>query len=222
MKTSTLVILPIVFYVALYVAEVVFTTILPKHYIFDHVVLQNIVKESLNSLEIDASAAQVMDKVYEKLVAEYGKFIEQPEGPKEWVFNNAGGAMGSMTILHASLSEYLIFFGTAVGTEGHSGTHYADDYFIILYGEELAGLPNATTAERYLPGDVHHLPYGINKQYAMPSGSFALELAQGYIPSMLPFGFIQMITSTLDYKNFGRTVYFTAVQMIRNLYLGKV
>ncbi|WFD20039.1 hypothetical protein MCAP1_002283 [Malassezia caprae] len=39
--------------------------------------------------------------------------------PNEWVFNNAGGAMGSMYIIHASITE-------------------ADDYFHILYGEQRA------------------------------------------------------------------------------------
>lgn len=139
-----------------------------------------------------------------------------------WFWNNAGGAMGSMTVLHCSFSEYLIIFGTPLGTEGHSGRHMADDFFHIIYGEQRAAAAGIGPQEVYKAGDQHFLPRMEAKQYRMDDECWALEYARGNIPSMMIFGFFDAIFSTVDLVTIGETIRESAGNMIMNMLQGKI
>jgi C-8 sterol isomerase len=154
-------------------------------YVFDHKVLQQLSQKAIAAH--GNNTEPLLRQLTVDLKAEYGDAIADWT-EQDWFFNNAGGAMGSMVILHASITEYLIFFGTALQTEGHSGIHTADDYFTILVGTQLAAKPHELEPRVYNPGDQNFMRRGEATQYAMPSKCFALELAQGWIPAMLPFG----------------------------------
>ncbi|KZV96933.1 ERG2 and sigma1 receptor-like protein [Exidia glandulosa HHB12029] len=194
-------------------------TIKERWYIFDPTALHNLALASIALHPNDTRA--VVNNIVTSLLETHGsQHINVRQD--EWVFNNAGGAMGAMYLIHASITEYLIIFGTPLGTEGHSGRHTADDYFMILEGEEWAFPAGALEKEVYPKGTVNLMKRGEVKQYKMHVGCFALEYARGWIPPMLPFGLMDAFFSTLDFWTLVDTFHFTGREMIRNLLIGKI
>ncbi|KAG6330758.1 hypothetical protein ID866_8333 [Astraeus odoratus] len=198
-------------------------TIKDRWYVFDPPFLHELAKDAIatHPNNLDGMIQHIVTNLTTTYPASAGVIALNPD-TSEWVFNNAGGAMGAMYIIHASITEYLIIFGTPLGTEGHTGLHTADDYFHILVGEQWAFRPGALEMERYKPGDLHLLPRGTAKQYKMHEGCFALEYARGWIPLMLPFGFADTLSSTLDIPTFLRTAHLTGREIIKNLLIGKI
>lgn len=83
-----------------------------------------------------------------------------PDEDLQWIFVNAGGWMGSICVLHASLTEYVLLFGTALDTGGHSGILIVPLNYIW---KRLKGL--------------HYVNYTVMRnQYWVYSVSFCCEL----------------------------------------------
>ncbi|ESZ97016.1 C-8 sterol isomerase [Sclerotinia borealis F-4128] len=186
---------------------------LESFYIFSPTQLHDLSQRAIGAHGNDT--AQVVRYIVDELSEQHpGGYINLDQ---EWIFNNAGGAMGAMYIIHASVTEYLIIFGTTIGTEGHTGRHTADDYFHIIAGTQLAYTPGSFEPEVYPQGSVHHLRRGTVKQYKMDAACFALEYARGWIPPMMGFGFADGLTSTLDFPTLWRTTWVTGREMVLNL-----
>ncbi len=140
----------------------------------------------------------------------------------DWIFNNAGGAMGQIALLHASLTEYVLLFGTPIGTEGHSGRYATEVFDWVMAGEMWCYLEGETERAVYKPGDLAYLGSSKVKGYRIPDFAWMLEYARGPIPTMLPFGLADSMTSTLDLRTVGRTLYSYGSLVIGELAQGKV
>lgn len=165
--------------------------------IFDPDVLHDVCRSSLGM-----PMEKMVPHLVRELSARYPGHID--EKPK-WLFNNAGGAMGMMLLLHCSLTEYVLIFGTPIGTEGHTGRFWADDYFVILDGEQWAYNAGELSRRVYRPGDMHHMPRNCAQGYRIPDHCWGLEYARGLIPLMLPFAVADTMFSTLDVRTWAKT-----------------
>jgi C-8 sterol isomerase len=185
-------------------------------YIFDPNVLHETAKRAIVE---GGSLREKVARIRRDLGERYPGHV-RPED--EWVFNIAGGALGQMTILHASITEYVIVFGSPIGTEGYSGRFFADDYFVILEGQQWAYGEGDEGRLEFRPGDMHHLPRGEARGYKMPDRCYALEYARGLIPTMLPFGLADSFTSTLDPTPVAKTMRIYARAVVGELLRGKI
>lgn len=178
-------------------------------YVFEPDILREMAMSS-----IGLPRQQMFDAITEALAARYPGYISQEP---EWFINNAGGAMGTLTFLYASLSEYIIFFGTPIGNQGHTGRYsFVEDWFWVLEGELWYFTEGRTEREVYRAGDEIHLQKRQAKGYRIVDNAWALEYARGWIPTMLPFGLADTVFSTLDYRTAFKTFRIYGKHLTRN------
>lgn len=159
-------------------------------YLFDPEVLAKIVRMHLG-LPIE----QQLEAVGKTLKEVYGNHVS-PGQP--WMWSTAGGIMCSINPLHVSLNEYLLFCGTAIGTEGHSGRHRADMFDVVMTGELWTYQAGSFDRHIHEPGDLAQLRRGTANGSKLGPGLWMLEYARGNIASLFPFALGDTLFSTLD------------------------
>ncbi|KAG9263465.1 sigma non-opioid intracellular receptor 1 [Astyanax mexicanus] len=163
-------------------------------------------------------AGQDHEQAFSKVVVELRKRYPGhilPDEDLQWIFVNAGGWMGSMCLLHASLTEYVLLFGTAVDTSGHSGRYFAEISDTIISGNFRQWKEGTTKSETYYPGDtiVHAVGEATSVQWT--AGTWMVEYGRGFIPSTLGFALADTVFSTQDFL----TLYYTVRVYVKGMLL---
>lgn len=155
---------------------------------------------------------QPLEQMFANIITELSeRYPGAIDDSKPWIFNNAGGVMLQMKLLHASTKEYVLIWGTPIGSEGHTGRHLVEFYDTVLDGEAWYYQEGQFIRDVYRPGDHIFLGKGQSAGMHYPDHVWMVEYARGILPSLLPFGLADALLSTLDYKTALQTlaIYFS-------------
>src|SRR6185436_11443162 len=167
-------------------------------YIFDPDVVHECSLASLDKPKpamFDAFAAAMEEKYPDRLD------LDQP-----WIYSNAGGAMIQMKLYYASIFEYIMIWGTPIGSEGHSGRHAVGFWDTVIDGEMWYYGEGQFDKRVYRPGDRVYVGPGQARAMNFTDGVWAVEYARGPLPVSIPFGLADELVSTLDFKTAAQTL----------------
>jgi C-8 sterol isomerase len=140
--------------------------------------------------------AQALDKKYPNKLD-----FSQP-----WIYSIAGGAMIQMKLYYASTSEYIMIWGTPIGSEGHSGRHFTGFWDTVIDGETWYYGEGQFEKTVYKPGDRIYVGPGQARAMNFTDGVWAVEYARGFLPLSMPFGLADELCSCLDPLTATKTV----------------
>jgi C-8 sterol isomerase len=184
-------------------------------HIFDPDTLQDICRRSL-TLPLE----EKLEVITDDLDKQYPNRIRRK---KTWAFKMCGGSLGMLTILYASVTEYLVVFGTPTGSEGYTGRyHWSHVYDVLLDGEMQCYARGQFEPAVYKPGDMAFLRKGYDKGYRMKGHTWVLEYSRGLIPTMLLFGVMGSLMQTMDFKSARQQFWDFGRMAVRELLRGKI
>jgi hypothetical protein len=152
---------------------------------------------------LDKPKPAMFDAIADALDAEYPGRIDRTQ---PWIFSNAGGAMIQMKLYYASIFEYLMIWGTPIGSEGHSGRHAVGFWDTVIDGEMWYYGEGQFEKRVYRPADRVYVGPGQARAMNFTTGVWAVEYARGPLPLSVPFGIADELLSTLDFSTAGQTI----------------
>lgn len=153
-----------------------------------------------------------LEQMFEELIAELSeRYPGAIDTSKPWIYSNAGGVMIQMKLYHATTKEYLMIWGTPIGSEGHTGRNLVAFYDTVLDGEAWYYKEGEFTRSVYTPGDHVIVNKGEAAGMHYPDHVWMIEYARGPLLTLLPFGLADGLISTLDFKTVYQTlaIYFS-------------
>eukprot|EP01100_Stratorugosa_tubuloviscum_P011286 TRINITY_DN5025_c1_g1_i1.p1 TRINITY_DN5025_c1_g1~~TRINITY_DN5025_c1_g1_i1.p1 ORF type:complete len:140 (+),score=57.40 TRINITY_DN5025_c1_g1_i1:170-589(+) len=123
--------------------------------------------------------------------------------------------MGAAKLLYASLTEYVLFFGSAIGTSGHSGRYWGVIIDWPFAGEFWQWEENTIHKKVFRKGDMILHKEWAATGYRLQNGTWMLEHGSGFVPSFMPFAFADSFFSTLDFISLWRNIYAYSIQLSR-------
>ncbi|PAA57058.1 hypothetical protein BOX15_Mlig007097g1, partial [Macrostomum lignano] len=138
-----------------------------------------------------------------------------PPERREWIFINAGGWMGAVHLLYASFTEYVLLFGTAVDTSGHSGRYFANVSDTLLSGSFVQWKEGSLDTNSYKAGDTVYHTWGEATAVQWSGGTWMVEYGRGLLPTTLPFALADSVFSTLDWYSAYKLVRLYCLALLR-------
>jgi C-8 sterol isomerase len=168
------------------------------HYVFDPEII-----DECSLLGIGHPKPEMFDIIAQAIEERYPGYIyhDQP-----WLYSIAGGAMIQMKLYFASLYEYIMIWGTPIGSEGHSGRHHVAFWDTVIDGETWYYAEGQFEKRVYRPGD--RIYVGKRQACGMnfTDGVWAVEYARGPIYRSIPFGLADELLSARDFLAAKQTI----------------
>jgi C-8 sterol isomerase len=192
------------------------TTQKSRFTVFDPQLLEQIVRDSVARF---ATPQERLQYIEQELANRYPKYVSTN---RPYHFIGAGGTFGAVKILHASITEYIIVYGTKFANSGPSGRFpfVVRDY--VVSGRLATHLPeNVHEVNYFWPGQVTTLKPFKNNFYQMEPDTWLIEYGSGFIPGSLVSILANLVT-TFDFVGTAKLSWDFGTAVLGQLFKGKI